>query len=163
VGSHPLAGDHRSGCEFARADLFVNRTVVVTPTAASPADAVAAIREFWEAVGSRVVEMLPEAHDRALAITSHLPHLVASALSASTPREHLPLTAGGWQDTTRLAAADPELWRQIFVANRAAMAEAVERFNASLGALHQALQSGDEPKLLELLAEAKQVRDALGS
>jgi prephenate dehydrogenase len=163
VGSHPLAGDHRSGCEFARADLFVNRTVVVTPTSASPAESVATVRGFWESLGSCVVEMSPEAHDRALAITSHLPHLVASALSAATPREHLPLTATGWQDTTRLAAADPELWRQIFGANRAALIDAVERFDHSLAAFRDALRTGDEQKLLELLEEAKQVRDALGS
>jgi prephenate dehydrogenase len=163
VGSHPLAGDHRSGWEFARADLFVGRTVVVTPTPVSEPTAVAKLREFWEAVGGKVVEMSPEAHDQALAFTSHLPHLVASALSAATPEEHLPLTATGWQDTTRLAAADPELWRQIFVANRAAMLDAVSRFDHSLTALRDALQSDDEQKLLELLTEAKQVRDALGS
>ena len=163
VGSHPLAGDHRTGCEFARADLFENRTVIITPTSASGSFAVATVREFWRALGGRVVEMSPEAHDQALAITSHLPHLVASALSATTPKEHLPLTAGGWQDTTRVAASDPELWRQIFVANRHAVVEAIERFHLSLDALREALRTGDDQELLKLLQEAKQIRDALGN
>ena len=163
VGSHPLAGDHRTGCEFARADLFENRVTVITPTSHTSRAATSTVTEFWQALGSRVVEMSPEAHDQALAITSHLPHLVASAMSATTPGEYLPLTAGGWQDTTRLAAADPELWRQIFAANRAAVVEAVERFDMSLAALREALRTGDDQRLLQLLQEAKQVRDALGN
>ncbi|MEX2169532.1 MAG: prephenate dehydrogenase/arogenate dehydrogenase family protein [Pirellulales bacterium] len=163
VGSHPLAGDHRTGCEFARADLFENRVTVITPTSHTSRAATTTVTEFWQALGSRVVEMSPEAHDQALAITSHLPHLVASAMSATTPEEYLPLTAGGWQDTTRLAAADPELWRQIFAANRAAVVEAVERFDVSLAALREALRTGDDRRLLQLLQEAKQVRDALGN
>ena len=163
VGSHPIAGDHRSGCEFARPDLFENRVTVVTPTSDSTASAVERVNEFWQGLGSRVVEMLPEAHDRALAITSHLPHLVASSLAGLTPGEYLPLTGGGWQDTTRVAAGDPELWRQILVTNRTAVLEAIERFDISLAALRTALWKGDDERLLELLQEAKQVRDALGS
>lgn len=163
VGSHPLAGDHRSGCEFARADLFEKRTTVVTPTSDSEPAAVARVKAFWEFLGSRVVEMSPQVHDQALAITSHLPHLVASALADSTPGEYLPLTAGGWQDTTRVAAGDPELWRQILMANRTAVLEAIERFDVSLAALKTALLKGDDQRLLQLLQEARQARDALGS
>ena len=107
VGSHPLAGDHRTGAEHARADLFDGRTVVITPTEQTRPAAVTEVSGFWESLGANVVNMTPARHDAALAITSHLPHLVASALAAATPTELLPLTASGWRDTTRVAASDP--------------------------------------------------------
>ncbi|HEX7447409.1 MAG TPA: prephenate dehydrogenase/arogenate dehydrogenase family protein, partial [Pirellulales bacterium] len=98
IGGHPLAGGEQSGAAAADADLFVDRTVVLTPDVRTPLDALDALGVFWRDLGSRVVEMEAAEHDRALAATSHLPHLAAAALAAATPPELLPLTAGGWAD-----------------------------------------------------------------
>jgi prephenate dehydrogenase len=100
VGSHPLAGSEKTGPAAARADLFVDRPVIVTPTEASDPAAVAEVDAFWQAVGGRIVRMSPAEHDVALAQTSHFPHLLASALAAATPDELLALTGSGWRDTT---------------------------------------------------------------
>ena len=107
VGSHPLAGSEKQGPTHADADLFVGRLVVVTPTAATEEPALARIVTFWEGLGARVKFMDPEAHDRALALTSHLPHLVASALAGVMPTDLKELIATGFRDTTRIAAGDP--------------------------------------------------------
>ena len=163
VGSHPLAGDHRTGVEFARADLFDGRTTVVTPTDSNSPDDVQTIRELWTSLGSRVVELSPVAHDQALAATSHLPHLVSSALAASTTAEQLQLVASGWLDTTRIAAADPGLWREIFAANRQQVLEAAEQFGQNLELLIAALAAGNDQQLEQLLGEGKRIRDAVGN
>ena len=163
VGSHPLAGSEKNGADAAAADLFVDRIVVVTPTKSSSSAAVAAIESFWQSLGARVMRMSPAEHDAALARTSHLPHLVASALAAATPDDLLPLTAAGWQDTTRIAAGDAELWRQIFLANRACTLKALADFETVLARLRSALEAADGPLLAELLTEGKRRRDAMGS
>ena len=162
VGSHPLAGDHRSGPEHARADLLEGRMVVVTPEEASPPAAVERLALFWRELGAEVELLDPEEHDRALAATSHLPHLVASALAAATPETWLRFTARGWSDTTRIAASSPELWSQIFTQNRSAVIDAVQRLQHALDALRDAVAREDRPKLLHLLEEAKRRRDAVG-
>jgi prephenate dehydrogenase len=163
VGSHPLAGDHRTGAEHARADLFEGRTVVITPTKATAPDATGRVSNFWHAVGADVVRLTPEEHDAAVAITSHLPHMVASALAAATPRSVLALTATGWADTTRVAAGDALLWRQIFAANRTQVLAALDQFDHHLDALRKALLEEDCTQLERLLAEGKQIRDAVGN
>jgi prephenate dehydrogenase len=163
LGSHPLAGDHRTGPQFARADLLDGRTVVVTPEDGTPAALVERISAFWQSLGAKVVSMPPEEHDRALAATSHLPHLVAAALAAATPRDWLRLAATGWSDTTRIAASDPQLWSQIFSQNRDAVLDALKQFEACLGQLRDALQGGDDAELIARLQAAKGIRDALGN
>jgi prephenate dehydrogenase len=162
VGSHPLAGDHRTGPEYARGDLFEGRTVVVTPQDDTPPGLVERIQEFWESLGAEVTLLAPEEHDRALGATSHLPHLVAAALSAATPEEWLRLTGTGWADTTRIAAGDPVLWTQIFGQNRSAVIDALRRFEHRLQALERAIGEADEAALLDELQEARRIRDALG-
>lgn len=163
VGCHPLAGNEKRGPQADMGDLLVDRVVVVTPTPQSrPAD-VATLDNLWTSLGARVVHMSPEDHDHAVAITSHLPHLVASAIAGSTPEEYVTLTAGGWQDTTRIAAGDPDLWQQIMLANRSNLLEALARFEKILAEFGQALRQTDAKSLQQLLAEAKRIRDAVGN
>lgn len=163
VGSHPLAGSERTGVEFARADLFQGRTTVITPTDDTRPESAAKVEAFWQGLGSKVVRMTPEEHDVSIAATSHLPHLVASALAASTPADLLTLTASGWADTTRIASGDVELWRQIFLDNRVNTLKALAPFETVLSELRQALESADGAALTRLLQQGKRIRDTVGS
>ncbi len=163
VGSHPLAGDHRSGPEYAKPDLLEGKVTVVTPTDSTPVETTGQIRAFWESLGAQVVEMSPERHDEALALTSHLPHLVASALAGITPSEWLPLAASGWADTTRIAAADPQLWAQIFSHNTPGVVAAIDQLITQLQAARVNLVAEDAPAMEKFLQQAKRTRDALGS
>jgi prephenate dehydrogenase len=162
VGSHPLAGSEKQGPQFACEDLFQDRLVIVTPSRRSRAEDVDAIEAFWRALGARVVRMTPQAHDEALAATSHAPHLVASALAAATPRKFLPLASSGWLDTTRVAAGDAELWRQIISTNRTHVLKSVDRFARMLSSLRQALADEDQEEILQLLQAGKRHRDSVG-
>jgi prephenate dehydrogenase len=163
VGSHPLAGDHRTGPEFGREDLFEGKTVVVTPTQMTSAEALEKVREFWQSLGALVHVMSPQEHDEALAATSHLPHLVASTLAKCTPQEYLPLSATGWADTTRVAAGDAELWTQIFRQNAGAMLPAIDRLLAQLTEVRSQIAVGEWASLQQTFQEAKRIRDALGN
>ena len=163
VGSHPLAGDHRTGPENARPDLFEGRTVVITPTPATNTNTIQLACEFWASLGAVVRSMDPAEHDRALAATSHLPHLVASALASVTPEEYLPLAATGWGDTTRIAASDPDLWVQIFAQNSNSVIEQLDRLIDRLNQLRGALDSGSTESLRNTLQRAKEIRNALGN
>ena len=163
VGSHPMAGSEKNGAEHSRADLFEGRAVIVTPGRRSSPDAVERIHDFWRAVGANVLQMSPAEHDRAVAAISHVPHVVASALAAATPEESLPLAAGGWFDTTRIAAADVELWRQILTQNRGHVLKALAQFEKVLSGLRAALESENDAKLLKILQAGKNIRDAVGS
>jgi prephenate dehydrogenase len=163
VGSHPLAGSEKNGPQNARADLYEGRLVLVTPGKKSaPAD-VQATCDFWSALGASVWQMSPLAHDKALANTSHMPHLVSAALAGATPPEDRPLCGTGWRDTTRIAGGDVEVWTQIFLANQQNTLKSLARFEKTLSAMRAALERGDETRLAKLLTEAKQNRDALGS
>lgn len=165
MGSHPLAGDHRTGPEHARGDLFDGRVVVITPTEHTRPAAITEAIGFWQSLGANVRTMKPGDHDAALAITSHLPHIAAVALAAATPTDLLPLTASGWRDTTRVAGGDPELWQAIFTANRERVLEAIDQMDQALGSLRESLEQGDNESLrsiLETAARRKRERDALG-
>jgi len=163
VPAHPLAGAEKNGVEAARADLYENRVTILTPTAAVGAAAVERVAAFWRALGSRLVTMTPEAHDAALAVTSHLPHAVASAVAGATPTELLGLSAGGFRDVTRIAAGDPTLWTAIFESNREPVLAALAAFSARIDEFRRLLAAGDGAGLARWLSEGKQVRDALGS
>jgi prephenate dehydrogenase len=163
VGSHPLAGSEKRGPEFADAELFEGRVTVLTPNRRTAAPAVERTKSFWQALGSHVKIMTPEEHDCALAMTSHLPHLAASALAGILPPELRELTATGFRDTTRVAAGDPALWTGIFLQNRAAMLEALGALQTRIIELKQAILSNDRATLDALLAQAKRMRDALGN
>lgn len=163
VGSHPLAGNHLTGPENSLADLYTDKIVVITPTTETESTFLAATTEFWQALGAKVIEMTPEKHDEALAKTSHLPHLIASAVAASTPDECLSLAASGWADTTRVAAGDPDLWTQIFAQNKTELVGSLEGLIAELQQIRKNLNSEDWEQVTEFLAKAKRKRDALGN
>jgi len=160
IGSHPIAGSEKQGCAHASPDLFENRVCVVAPDPATPRHEVDRLGAFWRSLGLAVVEMSPEDHDRALAQTSHVPHVVAAALAASLTAQNQGLTAGGFQDTTRIAAGDPELWTAILLANAEAVADGARGFSECLAALVRAVETRDKRALVELLRSAKTNRDA---
>jgi prephenate dehydrogenase len=163
LGSHPVAGSEKTGVSHARADLFDGRVTVITPTRNTRAEDFDLLEEFWEALGSVVVRMSAEEHDRALAITSHLPHLAAAALAAAVPEQYYRLVGTGILDATRLAAGDPDLWKQILLQNRDNVLAALQQYGVKLSALHVALRDGNETELERFLTLAKKNRDALGS
>ncbi len=163
IGSHPMAGSEKSGPEHAEADLFEGSVTVVTPTENALEDDAGRIEGFWSSLGSRVVRMTADEHDQAVATVSHLPHLVASALAAGTPPDQLLLAAGGWRDTTRVAAGDVELWRQILTDNRVHVLQALSSFEKVLSEFRDALERNEAAAITRLLASGKQNRDSLGS
>lgn len=161
VGAHPLAGSHETGFEAARAELFDGKVTVMTPNPASDEAAIFAIRSFWERLGSRVIEMSPAEHDAALATTSHLPHVAASALAATLPEMFQQLAASGFKDTTRIAAGDPDLWVAILLENAAAVSASLDSFSKSFAKFQAAVENRDADELKKLLQVAKRNRDAL--
>lgn len=163
VGAHPIAGSHRSGPAAADAGLFSGRVTVVTPARATPEADAAEAGEFWAALGSTVFMMPPKDHDRVLAATSHAPHLLAAALAAATPADITRFTAGGWRDSTRIAAGDPALWADILLDNAAEVTRALGRVRRIADRMVAALESGDRRALADILHRAKERRDALGN
>ena len=162
VGSHPLAGSEQAGYRVARADLFRGATVVVTPTEATELGALKKTTEFWEALGARVSSLDPETHDRTVAAISHLPHLIACALvdgAARVEPSALELAARGFRDTTRIAAGDPDMWTEIFLANRDALSATVEAFRAALADLQRTIDAGQADALRAVLARIKATRE----
>ncbi|HEY1188639.1 MAG TPA: prephenate dehydrogenase/arogenate dehydrogenase family protein [Gemmata sp.] len=164
VAAHPLAGSEKAGAEHGRADLFANRvTVLIVGKFGADWGRTVTVGRFWEALGSRVVLMNAEEHDRTVAFTSHLPHAVASAVAGVTPKEWLSLTAGGFRDVTRIAAGDARLWAAIFEANRDGTLAALAQFTDRMNRFRTLLEAGDREGLVQWLSEGKQVRDALGT
>ena len=165
VGSHPMAGSNLSGFSVARGDLFTGATIILTPTDRTPAEPVKRVTEFWEAMGGRVTVMDPATHDRAVAAISHLPHLVVDALVAAVvdmdPR-FLEVAARGFKDTTRIAASDPAVWREIFQQNREALGEALAAFRGALGRLEGILAAGDDAAIESALESIRKTRAELG-
>jgi prephenate dehydrogenase len=163
LGGHPIAGSEKSGPSYAQADLFDGRMVVLTPTKNTRAEDFDLLEEFWRGLGSVVVKMSPEEHDRALAMTSHLPHAAAAALAVALPEKYFRLSGTGILDCTRLASGDPQLWKQILLMNRENVLTALEQFGGKLTALHAAVRDRNEAALEQILITAKKNRDALGS
>jgi len=161
VGSHPLAGSEKRGVEHANADLFQRRLTIVTQNSDTNEAALLRVVAFWRALGSEVHVMDPDEHDRALAITSHLPHLVASALVATLTPDLVPLTATGLRDTTRIAAGDPNLWTGILFQNREAVLAGLDTFRERLDQFRRALIASDRNGLDGMLAQAKRMRESL--
>jgi len=160
VGSHPIAGSERKGAEHARADLFQDCVCALTPSARARSETLARARSFWTSLGCRILEMDPCEHDEILAFTSHLPHVVASALAAAVPGDWLTLAAGAYRDGTRVAAADPGLWTAIFRENRGPLLKAVAQMQERLDAVKFALMTDDEQAIRRCweLARERRVR-----
>ncbi len=156
VGAHPIAGNERSGAAAAQPDLFVGSRCVLTPTPRTDRAALARVRALWEGVGARVEEMTPEAHDRALAWTSHVVHALAYALVRAIDGADpglAALAAPSLRDATRVAASPAELWRVIFLANAEAVTGAIARVGGELERLRAAIAAG-EPAALQALLDA---------
>lgn len=168
IPAHPVAGTENSGPAAGFATLFEGRWCIVTPGASAPADAVAALSGFWEALGAKVDAMDAAHHDMVLAVTSHLPHLIAytivgtaSELEEVTESEVIKYSAGGFRDFTRIAASDPVMWRDVFLANKDAVLETLQRFNEDLTALQQAIRRGDGAKLEDWFTRTRAIRRSI--
>jgi len=161
VGAHPIAGSEKRGIDAAETDLFRDTTCVLTPTDATPPDAVDRVRKLWEAVGARVSMLDPEEHDTILARTSHLPHAMAAMLIATLTDVDGRFVGTGIRDTTRVASGDVNIWCDILLSNREAFLQAVDGFSGRLDALRRAVDTADRSALAEILARAKTRRDGL--
>ncbi len=165
VPGHPIAGTEQSGPEAGFAELFDNRWCILTPAPDADAAAVARLKAFWEALGSAVEVMGAEHHDMVLAITSHVPHLIAfnivntaAHLARVTDTEVIKFSAGGFRDFTRIAASDPVMWRDVFLNNKDAVLEMLGRFTEDLTQLQRAIRYGDGATLERLFADARAIR-----
>jgi len=164
VGAHPIAGSDRNGIEAALPDLFEGAACVLTPSSQTTAAALDTVRRLWKTAGCHLHEMSAEAHDAALARTSHLPHAVASALAAAIGRT-VPgwenLVGGGYRDSTRIALGNSDLWTGILMANRGEISTSIAELNEILQNLRVALEAGDAEAIRALLAEGRAARQTL--
>ena len=165
VPAHPVAGTENSGPDAGFATLFHGRFCILTPPTEADRMAVARVRAFWEQLGAKVDEMDAAHHDRVLAVTSHLPHLIAytivgtaSDLEAVTQSEVIKFSAGGFRDFTRIAASDPTMWRDVFLANKDAVLEMLQRFSEDLSTLQRAIRWGDGEALFDHFTKTRAVR-----
>jgi cyclohexadieny/prephenate dehydrogenase len=168
VPGHPVAGTEHSGPEAGFAELFCDRWCILTPLPETAPEAVNAVARMWERCGMRVVKMSADHHDKVLAMTSHLPHLIAytivgtaTDLEESLKSEVIEFSASGFRDFTRIAASDPVMWRDVFLNNREAVLEIVQRFTEDLTALQRAIRWGEGDKLQELFTRTRAIRRAI--
>jgi cyclohexadieny/prephenate dehydrogenase len=165
VPAHPVAGTEHSGPDSGFAELFIDRWCILTPPDGTDANAVERLRAFWAALGAKVEIMTPDHHDLVLAITSHLPHLIAytivgtaDELEGVTQSEVLKFSAGGFRDFTRIAASDPIMWRDVFLTNKEAVLEMLGTFNEDLAKLTRAIRRGDGEALFEHFTRTRAIR-----
>ena len=165
IPGHPIAGTEHSGPESGFAELFDGRWSILTPSDDASPEAVEKLKDFWEACGSLVEIMTAEHHDLVLAITSHVPHLIAynivgtaSDLEKVTEKEVVKFSAGGFRDFTRIAASDPTMWRDVFLNNKHAVLEMLGRFSEDLTALQRAIRWDDGEALFELFSRTRAIR-----
>ncbi len=165
IPGHPIAGTEHSGPEAGFAELFDGRWCILTPPAGTQASAIERLSEFWRGCGSRVEIMEAHHHDLVLAITSHVPHLIAynivgtaSDLEQVTQSEVIKFSAGGFRDFTRIAASDPTMWRDVFLNNRDAVLEVLGRFSEDLSRLQRAIRWGEGDMLFDLFTKTRDIR-----
>ena len=165
VPGHPIAGTEHSGPDAGFAELFEGRWCILTPCERSSTEAVEKVAKFWKGLGSAVETMTPEHHDIVLAITSHVPHLIAFNIVGTaadveevTNSEVIKFSAGGFRDFTRIAASDPVMWRDVFLNNKKAVLEMLGRFSEDLAALQRMIRWDDGTALLELFTRTRAIR-----
>lgn len=166
IGGHPIAGLEKHGPQHADAKLFQNRWTILTPAfAGASSDALQKLTDFWRALGSHVEEMTAEHHDRVLAITSHLPQLIARTIVGTAADledelqdEVIKFSAGGFRDFTRMAAADPIMWRDIFLENGDAVLEMLQRLSEDIGLMQKRIRAGDGAALEKVFTRAREIR-----
>lgn len=168
IPAHPVAGTEKSGPDAGFAHLFRHRWCILTPPADADPAAVARLSAFWEALGANVEIMDAAHHDLVLAVTSHIPHLIAytivgtaSDLEEVTRGEVIKYSAGGFRDFTRIAASDPVMWRDVFLSNRDAVLEMLGRFTEDLTALQRAIRRGDGEALHDLFTRTRDIRRSI--
>jgi cyclohexadieny/prephenate dehydrogenase len=168
VPGHPVAGTEHSGPEAGFAEMFQDRWCILTPLPGGDPLAVETVTRLWQAAGMNVVTMDAEHHDKVLAITSHLPHLIAytivgtaTDLEDTLRSEVIKFSAGGFRDFTRIAASDPVMWRDVFLNNREAVLEMLQRFTEDLTALQRAIRWGEGDKLEELFIRTRAIRRSI--
>ena len=168
VPAHPVAGTEYSGPDAGFAELFVNRGCILTPPENADPEAVERLAAFWRALGANVETMSAAHHDLVLAVTSHLPHLIAytivgtaDELSQVTRSEVLQFSAGGFRDFTRIAASDPTMWRDVFLANKEAVLEMLGRFNEDIAGLTRAIRRGEGDVLFEHFTRTRAIRKGI--
>ena len=155
VGSHPMCGSHRQGIAHADPLLYRGATCILTPQPGSPPAAVALVERLWTTLGCRLVRLTPAVHDAAVAIASHLPHVLANVAARRLTPEAAPLCAGGFRDVTRIAGGGTELWSGILLANRAEVAAEARAAAAELAALAESLDAGDVAAVQDWLAAGR--------
>ena len=165
IPGHPVAGTEKSGPDAGFAELFHNRWVILCPSAGADAAAVERLSAFWRTLGAKIELMDAGHHDLVLAVTSHLPHLIAynivgtaADLETVTENEVMKFSAGGFRDFTRIAASDPTMWRDVFLNNRGAVLEVLARFTEDLHMLSRAIRWGEGDKLHELFTRTREIR-----
>jgi cyclohexadieny/prephenate dehydrogenase len=165
VPAHPLAGTENSGPESGLADLFENRWCIVTPLPDAQIEAIDKVRSLWKALGAEVEVMPVEQHDKVLAITSHLPHLIAFSIfhtglknEAASDSEIMKYSAGGFRDFTRIASSNPVMWRDIFLNNKEAVLDVLKQFNADLSELAHAIEQGNDERIVDILSTSRLTR-----
>ncbi len=165
IPAHPVAGTEKSGPDAGFAELFHQRWCILTPLPGTDETAIERLAEFWRRLDSKVETMDPQHHDLVLAVTSHLPHLIAysivgtaSDLEGVTRSEVIKYSAGGFRDFTRIAASDPQMWRDVFLANKDAVLEVLQRFTEDLTALQRAIRWGDGDTLFNLFTRTRDIR-----
>ncbi len=168
IPAHPVAGTEKSGPDAGFAELFRHRWCIVTPPENAPEEAVAAVADFWRGLGAKVEIMVPDHHDLVLAVTSHIPHLIAytivgtaSDLEDVTRGEVIKYSAGGFRDFTRIAASNPVMWRDVFLTNRDAVLEVLGRFTEDLTAMQRAIRNGDGDTLFDLFERTRAIRRSI--
>lgn len=161
VGAHPLAGSEKTGWENSREDLFEDRLCVLTPGVNSTSSEVQRVEDFWQALGMKTRRMTPEAHDRAVAATSHVPHVAAAAVMSLLTEDNSSLAATGFRDVTRIAAGDPQLWTAILEGNRSASIAELDRLIEVLSRFRLALEQGDFQFVRKWLDDARTRRNRI--
>lgn len=161
VGGHPIAGSEKSGVSASRADLFDGRRCVITPSSLNSGSTISQVTEFWESLGCQVLEMTAEEHDQALAMTSHMPHVIAAILARSVPEQLHEISAGAFRDMTRIAGADAGMWHDIFLSNQKSLENALEMIAGEMLNFREMLAKKSSNELLEWWNEAKTKRLSL--